>query len=29
MSEAPNTVDEKQFEELGIAIAKPEAETEE
>ncbi|HCS96823.1 MAG TPA: aspartate--tRNA ligase [Lachnospiraceae bacterium] len=29
MSEAPNTVDAKQLEELGIAIAKPEAETEE
>ncbi len=28
MSEAPNTVDAKQLEELGIAIAKPEAETE-
>ena len=27
MSEAPNTVDAKQLEELGIAIAKPEAET--
>ena len=29
MSEAPNTVDAKQLEELGISIAKPEAETEE
>ena len=29
MSEAPNTVDAKQLEELGIAIAKSEAETEE
>lgn len=29
MSEAPNAVDAKQLEELGIAIAKPEAETEE
>ena len=29
MSEAPNTVDAKQLEELGIAIAKPEAGTEE
>ena len=29
MSEAPNTVDAKQLEELGIAIAKPEAQTEE
>lgn len=29
MSEAPNTVDAKQLEELGIAIVKPEAETEE
>lgn len=29
MSEAPNTVDAKQLEELGIAIAEPEAETEE
>ncbi|RGH00989.1 aspartate--tRNA ligase [Clostridium sp. AF15-6B] len=29
MSEAPNTVDAKQLEELGIAIAKPEADTEE
>ncbi len=29
MSEAPNTVDAKQLEELGIAIAKPETETEE
>ncbi len=29
MSEAPNTVDAKQLEELGIAIAKPEVETEE
>ncbi len=29
MSEAPNTVDAKQLEELGIAIAKLEAETEE
>ena len=29
MSEAPNTVDAKQLEVLGIAIAKPEAETEE
>ena len=29
MSEAPNTIDAKQLEELGIAIAKPEAETEE
>ncbi len=28
MSEAPNTVDAKQLEELGIAIAKPEAKTE-
>ncbi len=27
MSEAPNTVDAKQLEELGIAIAKPEVET--
>ena len=27
MSEAPNTVDAKQLEELGIAIVKPEAET--
>ncbi len=27
MSEAPNTVDAKQLEELGIVIAKPEAET--
>lgn len=29
MSEAPNTVDAKQLEELGISIVKPEAETEE
>ena len=29
MSEAPNTVDAKQLEELGIEVAKPEAETEE
>mgnify|MGYP000019535428 FL=1 len=29
MSEAPNTVDAKQLEELGISIAKPEAVTEE
>lgn len=29
MSEAPNTVDAKQLEELGILIVKPEAETEE
>ncbi len=29
MSEAPNTVDVKQLEELGISIVKPEAETEE
>ena len=28
MSEAPNTVDAKQLEELGIEIAKPEAKTE-
>ncbi len=28
MSEAPNTVDAKQLEELGIAIAKPETKTE-
>ena len=29
MSEAPNTVDAKQLEELGISIVKPETETEE
>ena len=29
MSEAPNTVDAKQLEELGLSIVKPEAETEE
>lgn len=29
MSEAPNTIDAKQLEELGISIVKPEAETEE
>jgi len=29
MSEAPNTVDAKQLEELGISIVKPKAETEE
>ena len=29
MSEAPNTVDAKQLEELGIEVVKPEAETEE